>query len=76
MRDRLIELLYDVLDARPDTIADYLLANGVIVFDTKVITPQNRPLITHIAEMPSNDVLDLIRAKKEQAEQALMEREG
>jgi hypothetical protein len=30
-RDKLIDLLYDVLDARPDTIADHLLANGVIV---------------------------------------------
>lgn len=28
-RERLIDLLYDVLDARPDTIADHLLANGV-----------------------------------------------
>ena len=35
-RDRLIDLLYDVLDARPDTIADHLLANGVIVPPCKV----------------------------------------
>ena len=35
-KDKLIELLYDVLDARPDTIADHLLANGVIVPPCKV----------------------------------------
>ena len=35
-RDKLIDLLYDVLDARPDTIADHLLANGVIVPPCKV----------------------------------------
>ena len=46
--------------------ANDLLSNGVIVLDTKVIAPINRPLITHIAEMPLNDVLDLIRAKKEE----------
>ena len=31
MRERLEELLYDVEDARIDTIADYLIRNGVIV---------------------------------------------
>ena len=35
-RDRLIELIYDVLDARPDTIADYLISNGVILPPCKV----------------------------------------
>lgn len=35
-RDRLIDLLYDVENARIDTIADYLLANGVIVPPCKV----------------------------------------
>ena len=35
-RDRLIDLLYDVQDARIDTIADHLLANGVIVPPCKV----------------------------------------
>ena len=29
MKDRLVSLLYDVQDARIDTIADHLLANGV-----------------------------------------------
>ncbi len=46
-------------------IADHLLANGVIVLDTSVISPQNRPLITHCADMPMNDILDLVRAKRE-----------
>lgn len=36
MRERLIDLLYDVQDARIDTIADYLLANSVIVPPCKV----------------------------------------
>lgn len=27
-RDKLIDLLYDVLDARPDTIADHLRGSG------------------------------------------------
>ena len=35
-RDRLIDLLYDVENARNDTKADYLLANGVIVSPLKL----------------------------------------
>ena len=46
-------------------IVDELLANGVVVLDTKIVTPQNRPLITQIAGMPINDVFDLLRTKKE-----------
>lgn len=48
-----------------EKFADYLLANGVRVIDTKFINPENRELITHFAGMPINDVLDLVRAKKE-----------
>lgn len=44
---------------------DYLLANGVVVLDMSVIAPKNRPLITHIAERPLNDVLELLRAEQE-----------
>ncbi|MBR6793356.1 MAG: hypothetical protein IKM48_03225 [Clostridia bacterium] len=73
-RDRLIEL---IKNARKNTkgancdiernmlFADHLLANGVVVLDTGVISPKNRPLITHFADMPINDVLDLVRAKRE-----------
>ena len=35
-RDRLIDLLYDVENARIDTIADHLIAEGVIVPPCKV----------------------------------------
>lgn len=38
IKDRLVSLLYDVQDARIDTIADYLLANGVIVTPCKIGT--------------------------------------
>ena len=36
MRDRLIDLLYDMQDARIDTIADHLIENGVVVPPCKV----------------------------------------
>ena len=36
MKDRLLDMLYDVQDARIDTIADHLLENGVIVPPCKV----------------------------------------
>ena len=44
--------------------ARWLIENGVIVLDIKAVAPINRPLITHIAGMPINDVLDLIREKE------------
>ena len=44
--------------------ARWLIENGVIVLDMKAIAPINRPLITHIAGMPINDVLELIREKE------------
>ena len=74
MRDRLVELLKkadenacakaitDYEDAILDN-AEYLIANGVIIFDMNVIQPKNRPLITHIATMPLDDVLELIQQK-------------
>ena len=45
--------------------ADHLIANGVIALDTGVISHKNRPLITHFAGVPTDDVLDLVRAKQE-----------
>lgn len=76
MRDRLIELINtkqtngvteyaNFPTVGNAELADHLLANGVIVLDTGVISPKNRPLITHFANMPINDVLDLVRAKRE-----------
>ena len=66
-RDRLIELISQIqyMGGLESRLADHLLENGVVVLDTKIVTPQNRPLITQIAGMPINDVLDLLRAKKE-----------
>ena len=68
-RERLVEMIQDAVGgcARhwAEIIADRLLANGVVVLDMNVITTKNRPLITHIAGNPINDVLDLIRAKEE-----------
>ncbi len=74
-RDRLIELVekmpwkivqdYNGCRMNNEEIADYLLANGVVALDTGVISHKNRPLITHFAGMPINDVLDLVRAKQE-----------
>ena len=69
-RDRLIELINDARDFRTgqelsERIADYLLANGVMALDTGVISHKKRPLITHFAGMPMDDVLDLVRAKQE-----------
>ena len=46
-----------------EKLADHLIENGVIVLDMNVISPENRPLITHIANMPLNDVIELIEQK-------------
>lgn len=46
--------------------ADELIANGVIVLDTNILTTKNRPLIQTVANMPLNDVLELVKAKKEE----------
>lgn len=77
MRDRLVELIaiydetYDCETCTSENkggrcgnkcLADYLIENGVIVLDMNVISPKNRPLITHFANMPLNDVLDIIKA--------------
>lgn len=73
MRDRLIELLEDNFPERYEVLlrkdieklADHLLANGVVLLDLAVVTPENRPLIAQIANMPLNDVCKLIKAKQE-----------
>jgi hypothetical protein len=67
MRDRLVELQLNLIRQNnwvtPSELADHLIANGVIVLDMNVISPENRPLITHIANMPLDDVLELIEQK-------------
>lgn len=46
-------------------IADHLLANGVVVVDTAVVSPRNRPLISQCMGHPLDEIIDLIRAKEE-----------
>ena len=75
MRNKLIELLsyfgdgYNVENRRVyETkivdIADYLLANGVVVIDTSVVSPKNRPLITQCLGIPLDEIIELISAVK------------
>ena len=71
MRDRLIELLRDTFnytkgvciefDEAVEINADYLLANGVVVIDTDVVSPENRPLISQYMGRPIDEVINLIR---------------
>lgn len=70
MRDRLIELLeksprLDAMYGEYDVAADWLIEHGVVVLDMGVVSPENRPLITHIAGRPLNEVADLINRLRE-----------
>lgn len=42
-------------------IVDYLIANGVVVIDTDVVSPENRPLISQYMGRPIDEVINLIR---------------
>ena len=78
-RKRLIELLRsaprtdtvygDIKLTEPaqtlQTIADHLLANGVVVIDTDAVSVKNRPLISQCFGYPLDEIIDLIRAKEE-----------
>ena len=67
MRDRLIKLLQDnsyldVLDEEHWLLAaEQLLANGVVVIDTDVVSLPNRPLISQYMGRPIDEVVNLIR---------------
>ena len=67
MRDRLIKLLQnnsylDVLDEEHWLFAaEQLLANGVVVIDTDVVSIPNRPLISQYMGRPIDEVINLIR---------------
>lgn len=71
MRDRLIEILTKSFDEQyekrgliiPQYTADYLLANGVMVVDSEVVT-NLKPLQT-MCGMPLDEVAELITAKEE-----------
>lgn len=46
-------------------IADHLLKNGVVVIDTDAVSMKNRPLISTVASLPIDEVIDLVKAKIE-----------
>lgn len=75
MRDRLVKLLLDPIVLpihRPSDFkktvaiayANHLIENGVVL-DTNIIQSENRQPIQTFAEMPMNEVLDIVQAKNE-----------
>lgn len=68
-KERLVQLIIDSVNgcARnwAEVIADHLLANGVLVIDTDVVSMKNRPLISSVASLPIDEVIDLVKAKEE-----------
>lgn len=68
-KERLINLIIESVGgcARnwAEVIADHLLANGVVVIDTDVVSMKNRPLISTVASLPIDEVIDLVKAKEE-----------
>lgn len=54
----------DYEDALIDN-AEYLVANGVVVLDMKVLSLKNIPLVTHFANMPLDEVFELVKAKQQ-----------
>lgn len=68
-KERLVQLIIDSVNgcARnwAEVIADHLLANGVVVIDTDVVSMKNRPLISSVASLPIDEVIDLVKAKEE-----------
>lgn len=54
----------DYEDALIDN-AEYLVANGVVVLDMKVLSSKNIPLVTHFANMPLDEVFELVKAKQQ-----------
>lgn len=49
-------------------LADHLLANGVVVIDLSVVSPHNRPMITHFFGRPIDDVIKILRMYEEEEE--------
>ena len=77
-KDKLAELIIQAIDTyatmplvngcRPELkyfIADYLLANGVVVVDMNVVSPKNRPLISQCLGRPLDEIIELVHAKGE-----------
>lgn len=68
-RERLRGLISEAYDGCANrstaSIADYLLANGVIVVDMDVVNPKNRPLISQCMGRPLDEIIELVHAKDE-----------
>lgn len=69
-KERLVELIKDEIDCDragivPEWLANHLIANGVLVIDTDVVSMKNRPLISSVASLPIDEVIDLVKAKEE-----------
>ncbi len=69
MRDRLENLILDFVGCCESgwekSFTDHLIANGVVVLDMKVLSPKNIPLVTHFANMPLDEVFELVKAKQQ-----------
>ncbi|MEE1097254.1 MAG: hypothetical protein U0K83_02890 [Bacteroidales bacterium] len=76
--DKLEELIIQAIDTyatmplvngcRPELkyfIVDHLLANGVVVVDTNIVSPKNRPLISQCLGRPIGEIIELVNAKDE-----------
>ena len=67
-RERLIKLIKHCTsceECRDEDIADYLIANGVVVCDTDVVCQKNRPLISQCFGKPLDEIIELVMAKDE-----------
>lgn len=88
-KEKLAELINQAIDTyatiplvngcRPELkyfLADYLLANGVVVVDMNVVSPKNRPLISQCLGRPIDEIIELVNAKDEGRILALPCKEG
>lgn len=77
-KEKLAELIIQAIDTyatmplvngcRPELkyfLADYLLANGVVVVDMNIVSPKNRPLISQCLGRPIDEIIELVNAKDE-----------
>lgn len=74
MRDSLIELIDEFIrgadvvhwysDELDEKLADYLLANGIVVIDTNTVSQRNRPLISQCFGKSLDEIIELVNAKE------------